>query len=96
MGGGRLERKYPPETGFGIPAGSEALPRDVLCVVGRAGVIHKQTDFDGWVARVTKPQLLEFIAFCYGEEVTEAVQKLIAFVNKLDETKEYGLVSECY
>jgi hypothetical protein len=40
--------------------------------VDKVGVINKQTDFDGWVARVTQPQILDFIEFCYGLEITDA------------------------
>jgi hypothetical protein len=36
--------------------------------VEKAGVFHAQTDFDGFVARVTKAQILEFIEFCYGSD----------------------------
>jgi hypothetical protein len=94
--GGDWSGNIPPRLGPVFPPGPKHFHATFDAWVGQTGVINKQTDFDGWVARVTKPQLLEFIAFCYGEEVTEAVQTLIAFVNKLDETKEYGLVSECY
>jgi hypothetical protein len=34
--------------------------------VGKAGVEWKQTDFGGWVAIVSRREILAFIEFCYG------------------------------
>jgi len=78
VGGGRLERKYPSPLGPVFPPGPAHYHATVDAWVARAGVIDKQADFDGWVARVTQPRLLDFIAFCYGEQVTESVERLIS------------------
>ena len=64
--------------------------------VEKARVPCKQTDFDGWVARVNKQQILEYISYCYGEDDSARLRKLIKFVNTLDDSKIYGLVAECY
>lgn len=64
--------------------------------VSETGVICKQTDFDGWVARVNKQQILSYIKYCYGADKKAEVEKLIKFVNTLDESRQYGLVAECY
>jgi hypothetical protein len=63
---------------------------------GRTKVTRKQTDYGGWVARVTRAQLLDFIRFCYGSDQHEEVDKLIDFVNTLEESGEYALVAEEY
>ena len=62
--------------------------------VARTEVTCKQTDFGGWVARVDKPRLLDFIRFCYGPDPDEAVTELIEFVNTLEDGGEYALVAE--
>ena len=59
-------------------------------------VTCKQTDYGGWVARVGKAQLLDFIRYCYGSDGDEAVNKLIKFVNSLEDTGQYALVAEEY
>ena len=64
--------------------------------VAQTDVTSKQTDYGGWVARVDKTQLLDFIAYCYGSETNEAVNKLIDFVNSLEDAGEYALVAEEY
>lgn len=92
VGGGDWSGNIPPRRDPVFPPGPKHNHATFDAWVGQAGDINIQTDFDGWVACVTQPQLLEFIASCYGEEVTGAVQKLIAFVETLEETKEYGLV----
>jgi hypothetical protein len=61
-----------------------------------AGIACKQTDFDGYVARVNKKQILAYIDYCYGDEASEELEKLRGFVETLDELKIYGLVAECY
>lgn len=43
------------------------LYHDWLKVVG---VEFKKTDFGGWVAKVTKSQILDYIDFCYGTDST--------------------------
>ena len=60
-----------------------------------SGVTCKQTDFDGWVARVDRQQILDYIKYCYGDDDSAEVQKLIEFVSGLDDSKIYGLVAEC-
>ena len=59
-------------------------------------VTCKQTDYGGWVVRVGKTQLLDFIRYCYGSENDEAVNKLIDFVNSLEDAGQYALVAEEY
>ena len=63
----------------------------------RNNVYHAQTDFDGWVARATKAQVLAFVA----EQASNSrdPQKWDAIreqIEALDDASEYGLVSECY
>ena len=62
--------------------------------VSESGVVCRQTDFSGWVARVTREQLLDFISYCYGPGKTDAIEQLIEFIESLDDSKEYGLVAE--
>ena len=62
------------------------------------GVACEQTDFGGWVARVTKSQILEFITEAYrGNEelpwVANRLPELRRFVETLRENREYGLVA---
>ena len=64
--------------------------------VVEADVICKHTDDGGWVAKVDKLQLLDFIKYCYGPDPGESVQELIQFVKGLDDNKIYGLVAEEY
>jgi hypothetical protein len=64
--------------------------------VSRTKVTCKQTDYGGWVARVGKAQLLDFIQYCYGSETDEAVNKLIELVNSLEDAGQYALVAEEY
>jgi hypothetical protein len=64
--------------------------------VVEADVTWKQTDYGGWVAKVDKQQLLDFITYCYGTDPKGRVQELIQFVNGLDDNKIYGLVAEEY
>jgi hypothetical protein len=94
--GGDWNGNIPPRLGPVFPPGPKHYHATFDAWVDQAGVINKQTDFDGWVARVTQPQILDFIEFCYGLEITDAVEQLINFVHTLDDAKEYGLVSECY
>jgi len=64
--------------------------------VVEANVTWKQTDYGGWVAKVDKLQLLDFITYCYGPDPKGKVLELIQFVNDLDDNKIYGLVAEEY
>jgi hypothetical protein len=94
--GGDWNGNIPPRLSPVFPPGPAHYHSTFDAWVDQAGVTSKQTDFDGWMARVSKPQILDFIEFCYGREITDAVEKLINFVHTLDDAKEYGLVSECY
>ena len=64
--------------------------------VASTKVTCKQTDYGGWVARVGKAQLLDFIQYCYGSERDEAVNKFVDFVNSLEDAGQYALVAEEY
>ena len=64
--------------------------------VDEADVTWKQTDYGGWVAKVDKLQLLDFITYCYGTDPKGRVLELIQYVNGLDDNKIYGLVAEEY
>ncbi len=65
--------------------------------VSSEGVETRQTDFGGHVARVTKLQILEFIAASYfNEDSSEAqagIHDLRHFVNGLAENQLYALVA---
>ena len=75
--------------------------------VGECGVECRQTDFGGWVARVTAKQLRDYIAYCYGTEpmytdpkerkvwkhLVDRLDALRHFVADLDEEKQYALVA---
>ena len=61
-----------------------------------ADVTWKQTDYEGWVAKVDKLQSLEFVTYCYGPDPKGKGQELIQFVNELDDNNIYGLVAEEY
>jgi len=66
--------------------------------VKKSGVECEQTDFGGWVSKVTKAQISEFIAEAYsGQEelswVVDGLKKLKALVVTLDEDRLYGLVA---
>ena len=62
------------------------------------GLTCEKTDFSGWVARVTKDQIFEFIAEAYrGSEdlprVADRLPELKRFVETLFADHEYGLVA---
>ena len=66
--------------------------------VGITGVECRQTDYGAWVARVTKPQISEFITKCYkGDEdlpwVKDDLKEIREFVATLDDVRVYGLVA---
>ncbi|MEN8131087.1 MAG: hypothetical protein ABFS45_13005 [Pseudomonadota bacterium] len=100
--GGDWNGNIPQGIGFPFPDTLEHYPTlghynsKFFDWVGREKVTYKQTDYGGWVARVNKAQLLNFIQFCYGSEPHEEVDKLIDFVNTLEESDEYALVAEEY
>ena len=63
----------------------------------RNNVFHAKTDFDGWVARATKAQILTFVA----EQASKSWyprrwDAVRAEIEALEDATEYGLVSECY
>lgn len=66
----------------------------------------RQTDFGGWVSRVTKQQLADYIEFCYGvdpkyadpddqgwKHLTERLKSVRRFVAGLEDQKIYALVA---
>ena len=62
------------------------------------GVTCQQTDFGGWVARVTKSQIADFITETYHVDdmlpwLVPRVIELKRFVSTLQETCTYGLVA---
>jgi len=66
--------------------------------VEKAGVECRKTDYGAWVARVTKAQIVEFVAECYrGDEnlpwVKGDLQEVKEFVATLDDLRVYGLVA---
>ena len=65
--------------------------------VSSAGVESRQTDFGGHVARVTRQQILEFIAAGYASEdslkVQAGIHDLRHFVNGLADEPLYALVA---
>ena len=63
--------------------------------MGGRGRCHREANgLWGWVAKVDKLQLLDFITYCYGTDPKGSVLELIRFVNGLDDNKIYGLVAE--
>ncbi|MBK9442380.1 MAG: hypothetical protein IPN53_14195 [Comamonadaceae bacterium] len=65
--------------------------------VTKVGVLSKQADFGGQVAKVTKLQILDFIASSYTREDSPEMQArihdLTQFVNSLDECQPFALVA---
>jgi len=58
----------------------------------------KQTDYGGWVAKVNKSQIEDFIAKTYGGDgdlpwVQDRLPQLKTFVAGLDERRIYALVA---
>ena len=69
--------------------------------VKNAGVECKQTDFDGYVARVKKAQILEFVVSTYdrGKDlpwVKQILPELLTFITTLDDDATYALVATCF
>ena len=74
--------------------------------VKKSGVECRQTDFGGWVSRMTPRQLAGYIEYCYGADskypdsdenlvwkhLNDRLDKLREFVASLDEEKQYALV----
>jgi len=57
-----------------------------------SGFEPKQTDFGGWVVRVSKAQLLSYVEYCYKSEPS-TMNSLRTFIDSLDEAKQYALVA---
>jgi hypothetical protein len=54
----------------------------------------KRTDWGGWVARISKDQLLAFIHELYGDyEKSPSLEELRDYVATLDPEKRYALVA---
>ena len=86
----RLSPEFPP-----MPQHYHA---DFHAWVKATGVVCEQTDFGGWVARVTKSQIADFIAEVYkGGRILPwfegALEDLKKFVENLDNSHVYGLVA---
>ncbi len=86
----RLSPEFPPMSGnYNEPFHAWVKTKGITCA---------QTDFGGWVARVTKSQIFEFIAEAYrGNEdlpwVKVSLPDLKQFVGTLLTEHEYGLVA---
>jgi hypothetical protein len=66
--------------------------------VRNTGVECKQTDFGGWVAKVTKAQIEDYVRFCYqGQEdlpwVAQELPELRAWIATLKPKMLYALVA---
>jgi hypothetical protein len=55
----RLTSAFPPVNKYSYHGALDRWVRKV-------GAFYAQTDFDAYVARVTRAQILDFIEFCYG------------------------------
>ncbi len=77
------------------------MPFRVLIDLIKKGVYNgKQTDYAGWVARVSKAQIKKFAENLYGSlnELktryrAKEIHTLYEFIDKLDDTKNYALVA---
>ena len=76
----------------------------VMDIVRSGRFEGRQTDFGGWVARVTRHQLLDLLEEWYGRDPWytdpakmphqyEQLQKVRAFILSLDPNATYGLVA---
>ena len=74
--------------------------------VNKADVECRQTDFGGWVSRVTKQQLVSYIEYCYGEDpkyadpddqswkhLIDRLKGVRHFIESLEDGKVYALVA---
>ena len=91
---GNVPARLSPE----FPSPPHHYNADFHAWVKATGIVCEQTDFGGWVARVTKSQILDYIAVVYrGREqlpwVKVGLADVIALVSALDEDTEYGLVA---
>lgn len=85
----RLSPIFPPLTGN--------YNRTYASWLSSVGVESRQTDFGGHVAKVTRSQILDFIASSYANECApeerERVNDVTQFVNTLLEDQFYALVA---
>ncbi len=86
----RLSPEFPPPP--------QHYNADFHAWVKATGVVCEQTDLGGWVARVTKSQIADFIAEVYkGGRILPwfegALEDLKKFVGALDDSRVYGLVA---
>jgi hypothetical protein len=70
-------------------------------------VVSKQTDLDGFVAIVTKAQILDFVDFCHQidaqrlhskvlpDQEMDALNEVLRYVAQLRDNEHYALVAEC-
>jgi len=75
--------------------------------VDEAGIGCRQTDYGGWVARVSVDQLMDYIGFCYAadsrytnpdekqvwQHLNDRLDELCGFISTLESKKEYALVA---
>ena len=92
---GNWNGNIPSRLSSDFPPTRKPYHRDFHEWVDKIGVICKQTDFSGWVARVNKSQLIDFLHYCYTIDDND-VKSLIVFVGTLEDGKEYALVAEEY
>ncbi|MFM5229850.1 hypothetical protein ACET9H_11370 [Aeromonas media] len=91
---GNVPRSISPD----FPPAREHYNRVFHAWVKRSGVECKQTDFGGWVAKVTKAQIDDYVRFSYeGQEdlswVAHGLPKLQAWLSELDAKTVYALVA---
>jgi hypothetical protein len=83
-----------------FPSTREPVFWEVLRRIERGDYEGKQTDWGGWVAKVTKQQLLEFMTDIYGapEQTTlnnaaHPLHELQQFIERLEDGGQYALVA---
>lgn len=96
--GGDWNGNCPKSLSPSFPPMSQAYNGDFHDWVAKARVECKQTDFAGWVAKVTKSQIREFVKETYqGKEdlpwVKGELIELDEFISSLDENRTYALVA---
>jgi hypothetical protein len=55
--------------------------------------VGKQTDFSGFVAKVTKQEILRFLDEMYSHDMYNQLRELRQFVDNLDDKKKHALVA---
>lgn len=81
-----------------FPPASQFYNSDYHDWVKAARVDCKQTDFGGWVAKVTKDQLMDYLTKTYSNKTglpntEQQVTEVQDFVSQLDEHTQYALVA---